>query len=258
MYSSLLYMYLGKGVIMRVVRQFIIIALIFSMLSGCETKKIEYARNANVITIKNQSKMAAETSTFLLKREESKLTLKSANNNVQIELPSKESEIKSVQLSYDQKYAAMDIWDKKGLSVYVVNLQSGETLNLIEKIGDEDNYMGYEPPFGIAWSPNENIITMIGGYPESARVYMYHLEMDEWKQYYTASLIYENIYGVKWGQDGQKLYYLVDSLENKSEKTVNSTEIEVNDTLIGRTIEEYELSNEEIMNDWLDTEREYQ
>ena len=168
MYSSLLYMYLGKGVIMRVVQQFIIIALIFSMLSGCETKKIEYARNANVITIKNQSKMAAETSTFLLKREESKLTLKSANNNVQIELPSKESEIKSVQLSYDQKHAAMDIWDKKGLSVYVVNLQSGETLNLIEKIGDEDNYMGYEPPFGIAWSPNENIITMIGGYPESA------------------------------------------------------------------------------------------
>ena len=242
---------------MRVIQQFIIITLIFSMLIGCETKKIEYARNTNVITIKNESKMAVETATYLLKREESKLTLKSANNNVQIELPSKESEIKSVQLSYDQKYAAMDIWDKKGLSVYVVNLQSGETLNLIEKIGDEDNYMGYDPPLGLAWSPNENRITMIGGYPESARVFMYHLEMDEVKQYYTASLIYENIYGVKWGQDGQKLYYLVDSLENKSEKTVNSTEIEVDHTLIGGTIEEYELSNEEIMNDWLDTEREY-
>ena len=58
---------------MRVIQQFIIITLIFSMLIGCETKKIEYARNTNVITIKNESKMAVETATYLLKREEKAL-----------------------------------------------------------------------------------------------------------------------------------------------------------------------------------------
>ncbi|WP_400242177.1 hypothetical protein AB3U99_15005 [Niallia sp. JL1B1071] len=239
---------------MRVIRQIVLIVFIINLLNGCELRKIEYANNPDRITINSASNWQVEISSIQLKREQSELTLKGAYNNQQIKLPSKESEIKSVHLSYDQKYLVMDIWDENRLSVYVVNLHSGETLHLLEKIGNKDHYMGYDPSMGLAWSPKENIITMIGGYPEGARVYMYHMEMDEGKQDYTASQIYENIYGVKWGKDGKKLYYLVDSLENKIGKTVNSTEIEVEDTLIGGKIEKYELGNEEMINDWLKAE----
>jgi hypothetical protein len=57
------------------------------------------------------------------------------NNVFEVTFPDKYSSIHSFHLSYDKSFLAYDVVMEDGINIFVVNLETGEKVNLSEDIG---------------------------------------------------------------------------------------------------------------------------
>lgn len=223
------------------------------LILGCSQSEIKYYSNPNVLTLQEINDIA-EIGDYQLSIVDGKLIINAKNKEFEVSLPDNYSGIQSFHFSYDKRFLAYDVMVKNRVEIFVVNLETGEKINLSETIGYLYDYDGYQSPFGIAWAPNKNLIAIIGGYNDSARIDLYHLEMEKGKQAPGGSLIFKDVYGVKWDSTGESIYYLVDSLENENMYSLYQTEIESNSYLLGGTVSVITEINEEGFNDWLNKE----
>ena len=136
-------------------------------------------------------------------------------------------------------------------------MNTGDYTNISDSdsIGHHNyNFECYEVPYGLAWSPKENIIAFVGGCKADEEpfiniVLLYHLDMDLGRQAPSASSAYTDvpIYGIKWDIDGKSIYYVVDSFDDENKYSLYQTEIETEKVLAGRRMEEIDrLTNEEL------------
>ena len=174
------------------------------LILGCSQSEIKYYSNPNVLTLKEINDIA-EIGDYQLSIVDGKLIINAKNKEFEVSLPDNYSGIQSFHFSYDKRFLAYDVMVKKGVEIFVVNLETGEKINLSKTIGYLYDYDGYQSPFGIAWAPNKNLIAIIGGYNDSARIDLYHLEMEKGKQAPGGSLIFKDVYGVKWDSTGESI-----------------------------------------------------
>ncbi|MCW3491655.1 TolB-like translocation protein [Dethiobacter alkaliphilus] len=237
---------------------FVIIVLIL-ILAGCNQKEIMYYSNPH--TVFGEAIIASGTTIGDYKVVQSENILKIYNDTeiLEISLPNYK-DVQSLQLSYDKQYLAFDIKSNDGIKMFVVNLETGEYENISDSIGYLDYYDGYEIPFGISWSPTQNIIAFVGGYHGSPRVRLYHLEMDLGKQASGGSAAYpNNLYGVKWDVDGSSIYYVVDNQKHEytgayvgeEDYILYQTEISADDYLMGGEIIKVGDLTKEEFKQWL-------
>nr|WP_304217141.1 hypothetical protein [Fredinandcohnia onubensis] len=237
----------------NIIKLCILLTTFILLILGCSQSKIKYYSNPNVLTLQETNDIA-EIEDYQLSIVDGKLIINAKNKEFEVSLPDNYSSIQSFHFSYDKRFLAYDVMVKNGVKIFVVNLETGEKINLSETIGYLYDYDGYQSPFGIAWAPNKNLIAIIGGYNDSARIDLYHLEMEKGKQAPGGSLIFKDVYGVKWDSTGESIYYLVDSLENENMYKLYQTEIESNSYLLGGTVSVITEINEEGFNNWLNKE----
>ncbi|OHX42906.1 hypothetical protein [Cytobacillus oceanisediminis] len=237
----------------NIIKLCILMTTLILLILGCSQSEIKYYSNPNVLTLQEINDIA-EIGDYQLSIVDGKLIINAKNKEFEVSLPDNYSGIQSFHFSYDKRFLAYDVMVKNGVKIFVVNLETGEKINLSETIGYLYDYDGYQSPFGIAWAPNKNLIAIIGGYNDSARIDLYHLEMEKGKQAPGGSLIFKDVYGVKWDSTGESIYYLVDSLENENMYKLYQTEIESNSYLLGGTVSVITEINEEGFNNWFNKE----
>jgi len=223
------------------------------IIIGCSHSEIMYYSNPDILLVE-QSKDIHEIGDNKLSIVDGELIIDAKNNVFEVTLPDNYSNIHSFHLSYDKLFLGYDVVMDDGVKIFAVNLETGEKVNLSEDIGYQYDYDDYQSPFGMAWAPNKNLIAFIGGYNDSARINLYHFELDESKQAPGGSFIFKDIYGVKWDSKGESIYYLVDSLENENMYKLYQTEIESNSYLLGGTVNVIKEINEEFFENWLTKE----
>ncbi|ARK32647.1 hypothetical protein BkAM31D_23885 [Halalkalibacter krulwichiae] len=228
-------------------------------LAGCSTtSEPSYYTNPHVIEVEGTFDRI-ELGEYELVKIDDQVTIKTSDQEFVIEFPFKESAIQSVALSHDEQFIAFDVISEAGVKIYVVDRHSGEVTNLSDDIGYEYDYAGYEKPFGIAWAPNENMIAFVGGHHEGgAVVNMYHFDLEKAKQLKGVSQIHPDIYGVKWDRRAERVYYLVDSFEDRNMYEVFSTQLEYEDhpiyekILYGGQIEVVAQLEKELYGTWFE------
>lgn len=246
---------IGGESVRNIIKLCISMTTFILLILGCSQSKIKYYSNPNVLTLQETSD-SAEIGDYQLSIVDGKLILDAKNKEFEVSLPDNYSSIQSFHFSYDKRYLAYDVMVENGVKIFVVNLETGEKINLSETIGYQYDYDGYQSPFGIAWAPNKNLIALIGGYNNSTRIDLYHLEMEIGKQAHAGSFIFlKDIYGVKWDSTGESIYYLVDSLEKENMYELYQTEIESNSYLLSGTVSVITELNEGGFNDWLNKEK---
>jgi Tol biopolymer transport system component len=223
------------------------------LLIACSQKEIKYYSNPYVGTFQetNDSVVIGD---YQLSKVDDKLIINTKNNKFEFALPEKHSNIKSFHFSYDKRFLAYDVKVERGIKIFVANLETGEMINLSETIGYLYDYDGYQSPFGISWAPNKNLIAFIGGYNDSARINLYHFEMDKDKQVHGGSSIFKDVYGVKWDSTGESIYYLVDSFEDENMYQLYQTKVESKSYLMGGKVNVIEEINQEGFYNWLNEE----
>lgn len=185
----------------------------------------------------------------------SKLHIENDIINIELNMPDY-YDIKSIHLSHNKRYLAFDATVGNALKMFVVDINTGDYKNISDSIGGQNyNFGGYEVPYGLAWSPKQNIIAFVGGCkgddedPFITVVVLYHLDMDLGRQAPFASSAYTSvpIHGIKWDVDGKSIYFVVDSFDDENKYSLYQTEIETEKVLAGRRIEEIDrLTNEEL------------
>jgi Tol biopolymer transport system component len=219
----------------------------------CSKKEIKYYSNPYVVTFQNIND-SAEIGDYQLSKVDGKLIINAKNKKFELALPDKHSNIQSFHFSYDKRFLAYDVTVESGMKIFVVNLETGELINLSETIGYLYDYDGYQSPFGIAWAPNKNLIAFIGGYNDSARIKLYHFEMEKDKQALGGSSIFKDVYGVKWDSTGDSIFYLVDSYEDENMYQIYQTKVESNSYLMGGKVNVISEINQEGFYNWLNEE----
>jgi hypothetical protein len=220
------------------------------IILGCSQREIKYYSNTHVLKVQETNDIA-KIGDYHLSIVDGKLVIKAKNKEFEVSLPDNYSSIQSFHFSYDKRFLAYDVLSENGIKVFVVNLETGEKINLSETIGYLYDYDDYQSPFGIAWAPNKNLIAFIGGYNDSARINLYHFDMEKGKQAPGGSLIFKDIYGVKWDSTGESIYYLVDSMEYEDMYKLYQTEIESNSYLLGGTVSVIAEIDKEGFNNWV-------
>lgn len=220
------------------------------LLLGCSQSEVSYYSNPNVFTLQEFNNNT-EIGDYQLSIVNGALIISTKSKEYEVSLPDNYSSIQSFHFSYDNRFLAYDVMGENGVKFFVVNLETGERINLSDTVGHLYDYDGYQSPFGIAWGPNKNVIAIIGGDNESARIDLYHLEG---KQSSGGSFIFEDVYGIKWDSIGESIYYIVDSFENENMYTLYQTEIESDNYLLGGTVNVITEVNEEGFDNWLNKE----
>ncbi|MGD6842513.1 hypothetical protein ACQCVH_08295 [Bacillus infantis] len=228
----------------------ILMAIMAILLNGCYQKEIQYYSNPDVGELQ-ENKNRVQKGDYQLSVADDQLIIDSKKKKFEISLPEHHSGIQSFHFSYDTRYLAYDAVVGNGVKIFVVDLETGEKVNLSETIGYKYDYNGYHSSCGIAWAPDQNIIAFIGGYNDSARINIYHFDMDEELQAPAGSLIFNDIYGVKWNITGESIYYTADSLENENMYGLYQTEIESDSRLLGGTVKLISEMSEKNLNQWL-------
>ncbi|GAB0171768.1 hypothetical protein LSPCS325_52050 [Lysinibacillus sp. CTST325] len=196
----------------NIIKLYILMMTIFILLiKGNTHSEIKYYSNPHVLKFQ-ETNDNTEIGDYQLSIVDDKLIINAKNKEFEVSLPDNYSNIQSFHLSYDKRFLAYDVAVESGIKIFVVNLESGEMINLSDTIGYQSDYDGYQSPFGIAWAPNKNLIAFICGNYGAARIDMYHFEMAESMQATHASEVFENedVYGVKWDSTGGSIYYLID------------------------------------------------
>ncbi|MFE4243845.1 hypothetical protein [Peribacillus butanolivorans] len=204
---------------------------------------MEYYSNPNKVSVNDLILHKTKIGDYQVFESDSKLSIEGNGEPIEIDLP-EHSHLKSLHLSHDERYLAFDSQVQERVEIFVVNLQTGESSN----ISDSYDYAGYEQPYGIAWSPAKNIMALIGGYPDSARIVLF--DMDSGEEGHGGSEIFKDIYGVKWNRDGESIHYLVDSFDGDGDYTEYQTEIQSDHELLGGTINKIKALNQEEYEEW--------
>ncbi|MFD2043645.1 hypothetical protein ACFSTA_04560 [Ornithinibacillus salinisoli] len=228
----------------------LILLVMLAILSvGC-LKEVNYYNNPNIAQlIEDREIVQMEGYNFSI--EDGVLTIDENDTHYEIKLPDK-GRILSLHLSYDKQFLAYDVKGENGVKIYIVNLDTGSVTNLSDTIGYNYDYDNYHTPYGIAWSPNQNIIAFIGGQDKAARIDLYHLEMDINKQLHAGSFIFDDIYGVKWNENGSSICYVEPPKDDGSMYHVYETEIEFESYLQSGTVTIIgELTHEDYI-EWLE------
>jgi len=201
----------------------IIIFITIVLITGCTTKpqvEINYYVNSNQANMGNQRlddiKREFAIADWTLQVQGQTLVISNNSQSHTITMPSDAQHIHSAHLSFDQRYLAFDIERMHGINVIVVDLVSGEYINISEDLGFLYNYWNYLGGYGLAWAPNKNVLVFIGvrgGDLPAAAVRMYYPGSQERPQLKTASREHTNLYGVKWDESGERIYFLVDTME---------------------------------------------
>lgn len=220
------------------------------LLLGCSQSEVSYYSNPNVFTLQEFNNNT-EIGDYQLSIVNGALIISTKSKEYEVSLPDNYSSIQSFHFSYDNRFLAYDVMGENRVKFFVVNLETGERINLSDTVGHLYDYDGYQSPFGIAWAPNKNVIAIIGGDNESARIDLYHLEG---KQSSGGSFIFKDVYGIKWDSIGESIYYIVDSFENENMYTLYQTEIESDNYLLGGTVNVITEVNEEGFDNWLNKE----
>jgi Tol biopolymer transport system component len=231
-------------------KQSILMAIMAILLNGCYQKEIQYYSNSDIAEFQ-ETKNRVQKGDYQLSVADDQLIIDSNKKKFEISLPEHHSGIQSFHFSYDKRYLAYDVVMGNGVKIFVVDLEKGEKVNVSETIGYKYDYNGYQSSCGIAWAPDQNIIAFIGGYNDSARINIYHFGMDEELQAPAGSLIFDDIYGVKWDSTGESIYYTADSLENEDMYALYQTEIESGSRLIGGPVKLITEMGEKNLNQWL-------
>ncbi|WP_407272130.1 hypothetical protein [Radiobacillus sp. PE A8.2] len=226
--------------------------IVSSLQSGQSTNKL-YFNNPNFYSAKASTVDEIALDSYHFNVVNDKLQITSDNTQFTIDLPTTFVKLKSIQLSYDHQYVAYDLEVTNGTKIYVVNLLTGEHTNVSDTVGYVYDYSGYEVPYGIAWSPTENILAFVGGYDGSTRVNIFHFEHDGSMQSKNGSLAYQReLRGVKWAKDGSSIYFLVESGVAADKNTLYQTSIEITDGyMYGDTIEKIKELDQEESDAWL-------
>lgn len=230
----------------------VLILLLILVVVGCSNgKEINYDVNQNVFNISDDEDSILVNGYMILSKD-GRVVIKRKDNEfeVEVELPDQTSVVQSIHFSHDSQFLAFDALGQEGMKMFVVNLTTGGAINLSDEIGYEYTYQNYQEPFGLAWSPNQNIIAFIGGDEVSPRINMYHMEMDLGKQASGASFAFEDIYGVKWNEDGSSIYYVTNGAEGESLYRLYETEVESEDYVHGGAVEVITDLTEEEFNSW--------
>ena len=237
----------------NILKIFILMTIFVLLLLGCSQKEINYYSNPYIVSFQ-ETIDTIEIEDYQLTIVDGKLIIKDQNKKFEVSLPDNHKYIQSFHFSYDKRFLAYDVMGESGIKIFVVNLKTGEEINLSETIGYQYDYDGYESPFGFAWAPKKNVIAFIGGYNDSARINLYHFEMEKGKQAPGGSFIFKDVYGVKWGSAGDSIYYLVDSFEDENMYQLYQTEVESNTHLMGGTVDVIAETNQEGYKNWFNKE----
>ncbi|MCA1033152.1 MULTISPECIES: hypothetical protein [Bacillus] len=227
----------------------ILMAIMTILLYGCSQKEIQYYSNPDVALLQDNNRV--QKGDYQLSVADDQLIIDSKKKKFEVSLPEHHSSIQSFHFSYDNRYLAYDAVVGNAVKIFVVDLETGEKVNLSETIGYKYDYNGYHSSCGIAWAPDQNIIAFIGGYNDSARINIYHFDMDEELQAPAGSLIFNDIYGVKWDVTGKSIYYTADSLENENMYGLYQTEIESKGRLIGGKVEKVSEIDKDEYKEWV-------
>lgn len=235
---------------MRKITLNIMVILLFStLLIGC-SKEISYYDNPNKIEYVDNDKVV-EIEGYKLSIKDSVLTIDGENSFFEVELPYNERNIISFQLSHNKEYLAYDVKGEDGKDVFVVNLLTGDIINIADYVESYDKeYDKYEPGHGIAWSPNKNIIAFIEGSDNAVEVNLLHLEMDSNKQSHGGSFAFEEIYGVKWDEQGDYIYYVVPSKDEHSTYQLYRTKVHSENYLQGTSVEKIGQLTQKEYEEW--------
>jgi len=188
----------------------------------------------------------------------SKLHIENDIINVELIMPY-DYDIKSIHLSHDKRYLAFDATLDKALKIFVVDVNAGEYKIISDSITHQSyNYGGYEAPYGLAWSPKQNIIAFVGGCkvdgdPSITSILLYHLDMDLERQLPFASPAYTGIviHGAKWDVDGKSIYYVVDSFGDENKYSLYQIQIETERILAGGRLDKIDRLTDKELKKWL-------
>lgn len=199
-------------------KKLILLFLLLSLLlsSGCMKKNIEYHSNPYSLDGSQLGETPISIGAYSVSLKDNYVTF-IGEKNFEIELPEEISHFISIQLSYDQSYAAYNVKLEEEVKFFILDFKTGEVKNISDIVGDNYNYDGFTTDLGMAWSPKENTIIFVGGYENSASVVIYYLDFPQNQQNNTATRIYEDIKGVKWNAEGDKFYFLGTSTQLKED-----------------------------------------
>jgi hypothetical protein len=195
-------------------RLFSVLFLCILVAVGCskEEEKISYDENPNVVIVDDETETEFKVGIFTIKISKNRLYIEGEMLKKEVGLPHNLVQIKSFHLSHDQYLLAFDAMTEDGMKVFMYNVNLGKRLiNVTEKY----NYDGYVQGHGLAWAPNDSILAIITGYePNAATVRLYDAAVDTLS---LGSPQFKNIHGVKWSDDGKRIYYVVDTVKNDEE-----------------------------------------
>jgi Tol biopolymer transport system component len=237
----------------NIIKLCVLMTIFIFLILESSQKEIKYYSSPYVVTFQ-ETIDSVEIGDYQLSVVDGELIIEAKNKKFEISLPDKLGNIQSFHFSYDKRFLAYDVMVESGIKIFVVNLETGEKINLSETIGDLYDYDGYQSPFGIVWAPDKNLIAFIGGYNDSARIGIYHFEMEKSKQASRGSSIFKDVYGVKWDSTGESIYYLVDSFEDENMYQLYQTEVETNSYLRAGTVNVIAEINKDGFNNWLNNE----
>jgi len=200
-----------------------IIFIAIILITGCTAKpqiEISYYVSPHQVNMENQElddiKREVVVADWTLQIQGQTLVISNNNQSHTITMPSDTRRIRSAQLSFNQRYLAFDIERIQAFNVIVVDLLSGEYINISEDLGYLYTYKPYLGGYVLAWAPDKNVLAFIGvrgGDLPAAAVRLYYPESQERPQLKTVSREHTNLYGVKWDESGEHVYFLVDTTE---------------------------------------------